>query len=190
MLDAQSFSLGLYLVSISIRAAWACASIPFASGALPKNNVPLVRGGPVCTAIIRPPRAVHAHASAPSRLHARPRTAVRSGGRARLRRGPTPVEGWRQALLWRYVGAGRTSAHNTRFLSLRARASRLRKHLTAPLRVRHLETSDDHDDERRGLVECSWSSAAGRVPRALGLETEPDPRNPRPRGPQASEHPS
>lgn len=93
---------------------------------------------------IRPPRAVHAHASAPSRLHARPRTAVRSGGRARLRRRPTPVEGWRQAQLWRYVGAGRTSAHNTCFLSLRARTSRLRKHLTAPLRVRHLETSDDH----------------------------------------------
>ena len=109
---------------------------------------------------IRPPRAVHAHASAPSRLHARPRTAVRSGGRARLRRRPTPVEGWRQAQLWRYVGAGRTSAHNTCFLSLRARASRLRKHLTAPLRVRHLETSDDHDDERRGRVECRWSSTA------------------------------
>jgi hypothetical protein len=107
-----------------------------------------------------------------------------------LRHGPTPVEGWRQAQPWRYVGAGRTSAHNTCFLSLRARASRLRKHLTAPLRVRHLETSDDHDDERRGRVECRWSSAAGRVPRALGLETEPDPRNPRPRGPQASEHPS
>jgi hypothetical protein len=61
-----------------------------------------------------------------------------------LRHGPTPVEGWRQAQPWRYVGAGRTSAHNTCFLSLRARASRLRKHLTAPLRVRHLETSDDH----------------------------------------------
>jgi hypothetical protein len=87
-----------------------------------------------------------------------------------LRHGPTPVEGWRQAQPWRYVGAGRTSAHNTCFLSLRARASRLRKHLTAPLRVRHLETSDDHDDERRGRVECRWSSTARA---GIGNRTRP-----------------
>ena len=191
MLDAQTrnFFFGPYIwfrIRFGFRSGTACASIPSPYARYLKCASRAWWAG----VYIRPPRAVHAHASAPSRLHARPRTAVRSGGRARLRRRPTPVEGWRQAQLWRYVGAGRTSAHNTCFLSLRARASRLRKHLTAPLRVRRLETSDDHDDERRGRVECSWSSAAGRVPRALGLETEPDPRNPRPRGPQASEHPS
>ena len=166
MLDAQSFSLGLYLVSISIRDRVGVGVDTVASA----RYLKIMCLSCVVGRCVRPPRAVHAHASAPSRLHARPRTAVRSGGRARLRRGPTPVEGWRQALLWRYVGAGRTSAHNTCFLSLRARASRLRKHLTAPLRVRRLETSDDHDDERRGRVECRWSSAARA---GIGNRTRP-----------------